>query len=388
MTRAINRLTVKSVAALKTPGLFADGGGLYVRVTPTLSKSWVVVYRWSGRRRETGLGGIQNVTLAKARERAGEIREMVSAGLSPVDEKRAALLPKPIDPSMKTFGVYADECIDEWVSGFKNPKHKQQWRNTIETYCRSIAAKPLADVSTEDVLAILRPMWLAKNETASRLRGRIERILSAARATNLIGPPYENPARWKGHLEVLLPKYDQNKRGHFAALPYEDAPAFMARLRERTGVADRALEFTILAAVRSHMTRAMRWEEVTDDLWVIPGEKMKLGKEHTVPLTPRMKTLMGKRSTGLVFLGQRGGELSDGALERPLDKLGVKVTVHGWRSTFKDWAANMTDFLDEVSEEVLAHAVGSKTTRAYRRGEAITKRLALLEAWDAYLGRG
>ena len=381
MTRATNKLSARFVQTTKEPGWHGDGNGLYLRVGAD-RRSWVFIYQRAGKRAEKGFGSPPDVSLAEAREKAASARERVRRGEALDDT------PLPGVEAPKTFGIYADECIDEWVTGFRNPKHKQQWRNTIATYCQSIAAKPLAEVSTEDVLAILRPIWLTKNETASRLRGRIERILNAARATNLIGPPYENPARWKGHLEVLLPKYDQNKRGHFAAIPYEEAPAFMARLRERSGVADRALEFTILTAVRSHMTRGMLWEEVTDDLWVIPGEKMKLGKEHTVPLTPRMKALMGERATGPVFLGQRGGELSDGALERPLDKLGVAVTVHGMRSTFKDWAANMTDFPDEVSEEVLAHAIGSKTTRAYRRGEAIAKRLALLEAWDAYLGGG
>lgn len=384
MTRGVNKLSARRVETEKKLGWHGDGAGLYLRIGAS-RRSWVFVYQRHGKRAEHGLGSSPAVSLAEARQKAQEAREAVRRGERPGQGAPAAQ-----EVETKTFGAFADECIDEWNKGFRNEKHKQQWVNTIATYCQPIARKPLGDVTTEDVLAILRPIWLERHETADRLRGRIERILSAARATGLIKPPYENPARWKGHLEVLLPKFDEARRGHFAALPYEEAPAFMARLRARDGMADRALEFTILAGVRSHMTRGATWREVTGDLWTIPKLRMKRStSDHTVPLTARMIELMGDQGEpdSLVFPG-RAGELSDGALERPLDMLGVKVTVHGFRSTFKDWASNETDFPDEVSEEVLAHVIKSKTKRAYRRREAIAKRRALLEAWDAYLSSG
>lgn len=381
MTRGVNKLSARRVETEKKLGWHGDGAGLYLRIGAS-RRSWVYVYQWQGKRAEHGIGPSPAVSLAEARQKAQEAREAVRRGERPGHIEQA-----PSAPESKTFGAFADECIDEWNKGFRNPKHRQQWVNTITTYCRPIAGKALQDVTTEDVLAILKPIWLEKHETADRLRGRIERILAAARATELIKPPYENPARWKGHLEVLLPKFDEARRGHFAAMPYEDAPAFMARLRGRDGIADRALEFTILAGVRSHMTRGMTWREVKDDLWVIPKLRMKRSTaDHTVPLTSRMLELMGPRGAddALVFPGRKG-ELSDGALERPLDVMGVGVTVHGFRSTFKDWASNETDFPDEVSEEVLAHVIKSKTKRAYRRREAIAKRRALLEAWEGYL---
>lgn len=381
MPRAVNRLSARQVATLKEPGMHADGAGLYLRVTKAGTRSWAFVYQFPNRR-EMGLGAVPAVSLAQAREKAGAARALVAAGIDPLAQPVA-----PVAAVTPTFGDYADEIVAELEPGWRNDKHRQQWRNTLKTHAKSLRPLRVDEIATEHVLAVLKPLWLKKHETADRLRGRIERILSAARANNIIKPPYENPARWKGHLEHLLPKFDPAKRGHFAALPYADMPAFMARLRAIPGVSARALEWTILTAGRTKMTRGARPEEFADGVWTVPGERMKNGREHSIPLCERAGEIaaeMDAEPGAFLFPGRGGKMLSDGSMERVLDRMKVAVTVHGFRSTFKDWAGDCTGYADELSEEVLAHNVGSKVRRAYRRGEALEKRAAILRDWEAF----
>lgn len=380
MSRATNKLSARKVESLKEAGWHGDGAGLYLRIGEK-RRAWVFVYQWNKKRRELGVGSAADVSLAQAREKAGQMRAAVLRGEDPGAPAKPA-------EEVVTFGAWAESRITEWEKGWKNPKHRQQWRNTIKTYCESLATMQIQDVGTKDILAILEPIWLTKNETADRLRGRIERLLSSAAAMGHRDVDQANPARWSRHLEHLLPHYDPGNRGHFTALPYTQIPAFMVRLRERKGTAARALEFTILTAVRTQMTLGMTRSEVKGGLWTIPKARMKKNRDHAVPFGPRAMSLVADGGKKIVFSAEDGGQLSDGAMERVLDRMGVAVTVHGMRSSFKDWAVNKTDFPDETSEEILSHVVGSKTRQAYRREVAMDKMRDLLLAWEAYCGSG
>jgi integrase len=292
-----------------------------------------------------------------------------------------------------TFGAFADALVPEIAAGFRNAKHRSQWTTTLTTYAAPIRSKPVASVTTDDILAILSPIWLTKSETASRVRGRIERVLDAAKAKGL--REGENPARWRGHLDHLLPKRRKLTRGHHKALPFEQVPAFVASLRTRSAITAVALEFTILTAARVGESLGARWDEIDRKakVWTVPAERMKAGREHRVPLSPRaleiLDAMTSLRRGAYVFPSFRADKtMSDMALSALLKRIGADCTSHGFRSSFRDWAGETTEFSREVAEAALAHAVGDETERAYRRGDTLEKRRAMMNAWSSYVSGG
>ncbi|WP_075213901.1 tyrosine-type recombinase/integrase [Mongoliimonas terrestris] len=389
MARAIKKLTARSVATITVPGRHSDGGGLYLVVDKSGAKRWVFLFRRDGKLREMGLGGLHSVPLAKARELAEEARATLHAGKNPIEARRENARRVP------TFGDVADAYLKAMEPQFRNVKHIAQWHMTLKVYAAPLRPKLVSDITTDDVLSVLKPIWSTKAETASRLRGRIERVLDAAKAQGYRSG--ENPAAWRGHLANLLPKRHRLTRGHHAAMPFREVPAFVVRLRERDGVAALALEFTILTAARSGETREAIWKEfdLKASLWTIPGERMKAGREHRVPLTPRALSILkqladlGSVPDHYVFPGSKPGRpLSVMALDMVLRRMHVDVTVHGFRSAFRDWCGEETVFAREVAEAALAHVVGDQTERAYRRGDALQKRRELMQAWSNYLLSG
>jgi integrase len=327
---------------------------------------------------------------------------MVANGKNPVEEKREAERHAKGKP---TFGDMAEALIAAKESEWRSPKHADQWRMTllgggkrrakgkVETvdYCGPIRAKPVDEIDTEAVLAVLQPLWRDKPETASRLRGRIEMVLDAARAKGHIPRNEANPARWRGHLDKLLPKASKLKRGHHAALAYDDVPAFMAALREREALAALALELAILTACRTSEVLAAEWAEIDlgQKIWTIPAFRMKAGRPHRVPLSSRalvIVEMLAEAKTGkYVFPGRAGKPLSGMAMTMVLRRMKVEgATVHGFRSAFRDWAGNETHFAREVAEAALAHVIGDKAEQAYRRSDALDKRRQLMEAWARF----
>ena len=395
MARGIHKLTARTVATMKKAGRYSDGGGLYLRVSSSGQKKWVLRYTPAAgsKTREMGLGSAASggVSLQRARELAQAARERLRDGQDPLTAKQAgqAQLQNP------TFGVFSDQYVAAQAASFRNDKHIAQWRMTLLKYAKPIREKQLSEITTEDILSILEPMWLETPETASRLRGRIERVLDAAKAKGL--RTGENPAAWRGHLQLLLPGRKKLSRGHHAAMPYRQIPSFMEQLGTRVGLASRALEFLILGACRSGEVRLMEWSEIDWDeaIWTIPGPRMKAGRPHRVPLTdPMLVILKDVQRIGLsdrfVFVGPNKHQpFSDMALSAVLKRMNVEnCTVHGFRSSFRDWAGDATDFPREVAEAALAHVVGDVTERAYRRGDAFEKRRGLIEAWAQYCSDG
>jgi integrase len=389
MARSINRLTARAVTTLKTPGRHADGGGLYLQVDPSLAKRWVFVFQWRGQRKEMGLGSAATVPLADAREGALAARRTVVAGTNPIEARKS-------EEQGKTFGDVADEMLASLLPAMSNAKHQAQWSTALKKGALRLRPMPVSDVATPDVLAVLQPIWNRTPETASRLRGRIERVLDAAKAKGL--RTGENPARWRGHLDLLLPKRQRLTRGHHAALPFAEVAVVIERLRHRPAVAARALEFTILTAARTGETLGMRWSEVDlqGGVWTVPASRMKARIEHRVPLAPRaiaileeVRPLRDAAQDGLVFPGQaKGRPLSQMSMMMLLRRMELDgITVHGFRSTFRDWAGDCTNFARETVEAALAHTVGNAVERAYRRSDAFDKRRRLMEAWAGYCGR-
>ena len=386
-SRARNKLNVKQVAAFTQPGVYSDGGGLYLRVRPS-ARSWFYIGTLNGKRIELGLGSVLDVSLAKAREKAAEVRVSTLDGKDPRLERSKAEAQTNPD---HLFGVFAMKLVDDIEDGFKNPKHRQQWRNTLKTYAEPLFMMQLAKITTADVLSVLQPIWLTKPETASRLRGRIERVLDAAKVKGLWSG--ENPARGRGHLDLLLPKRRKTEVKHHAALPFVEISAFMVKVGERQEITARALEFAILTAARSGETRGMTWTELDLEkkLWTVPGIRMKAGATHQVPLSDAafaIVTGLKKKTTkpdDFVFKAPRGGAFSDMALSQLLKRMGrPDITVHGFRSSFRDWAGETTQFGREEVEMALAHTLGSSVERAYRRGRALEKRRELMAAWADY----
>ncbi|MFG1298869.1 integrase arm-type DNA-binding domain-containing protein [Xanthobacter sp. V3C-3] len=408
MAVALNRLNARQVQTIKEPGRHADGGGLYLVVDKSGARRWVFLFRWkatptergTGKLREMGLGSAISVSLAAAREAAAKVREQIAAGVDPIaasrDAKAAASVP--------TFGEVAEAHIAAMAPAWRNSKHLAQWRSTLSLersedgaylatgYCAGIRDKAVDQITTEDVLAILTPIWADKNETASRVRGRIEAVLDAAKAKGL--RTGENPARWKGHLALTLPKRQKLQRGHHEALPHAAVPGFVKRLRLVRGMSAFALEFAVLTAARSGEVRGARWSEIDlkEKLWTVPAARMKAGREHRVPLCDRavaiLETLaqLDHGPEDFVFPGQRkGAPLSDMSLTALLRRLKVDATVHGFRSSFRDWAGDHTTFPREVAEAALAHAVGDATEAAYRRGDALEKRRQMMDAWGEFV---
>jgi integrase len=377
-----SKLTARKVETAK-PGKYSDGGNLYLIVSETGARKWVLRFTWRGRAKEMGLGSAASVPLADAREKAASARRSIAQGLNPIDERKR-------DGGIPTFGEIADDVRETLSAGFRNEKHKVQWKSTLETYAALLRAKPVDTIATDDVLAVLKPIWTTKAETASRVRGRIEKVLDAAKAKGFRDG--ENPARWRGHLDHLLPKPSKLARGHHAAMPYEDVAAFVGQLRGREATAALALEFCILTAARSGEVLGARWSEIDQDkkIWTVPANRMKAGREHRVPLSARagsiLKQLAKLKAGDFVFPGQaRGKPLSNMAMEMMLRRMKIEnATVHGFRSSFRDWAGNVTNFPREVTETALAHVIGDKAEQAYRRSDALDKRRKLMEAWAGY----
>jgi integrase len=393
MARMMNKLSARAVSALKKPGRHADGGGLYLSISPDGSRRrWVFLFRWKtpggsgpGKLREMGLGSASTVTLAQARELATRARAVQASGINPLEARSA-------ERKIPTFGEMADEVIASLEAGWRNPRHRDQWRMTLSTYCAPIRTRPVNAISTEDVLGILRPLWSKVPETASRLRGRMEKVLDAAKAKG--HRTGENPARWRGHLDHLLPARRKLTRGHHKALAYEEVPSLVQRLQGLGSISALCLEFTILTAARSGEAMGAQWEEFDLErrIWVVPAPRMKAGREHRVPLSERsqeiLETMAKLRSGEFVFPGQkRNRPLSSKALEMLLRRLKVDATVHGFRSAFRDWAAEQSSAPREVAEAALAHVLENKVEAAYRRSDLFEKRRRLMQDWADFILR-
>lgn len=326
-----------------------------------------------------GLGGFPDISLSDARQKAGEARKLLRAGVDPlIAGKKSRAVPK--------FGELADTVTADLSAGFRNAKHRAQWKMTLEVYAAPLRGKPVDTIDTADVLAVLKPLWTEKPETASRLRGRIEKVLNAAKATGYRAG--ENPAAWRGHLDNLLPKQPKLTRGRHAAMAYADVPAFMGRLRDRDEIAAQALEFTVLTAARSGETLGATWTEIDREarVWTLPASRMKAGREHRVPLSEAAMALLQRlydhRTGEVIFPAPRGGHFSDMAMSAVLRRMKIEgVTVHGFRSAFRDWCGNETAFPRELAEQALAHVIGDKAEQAYRRSDALERRRELMQAW-------
>jgi integrase len=396
LAREIGKLTAVAVRTQKKPGLYNDGGGLYLQVTEQGAKTWIFRFMLSGRRRDMGLGAVHTVSLADAREEARRGRQLVRDAIDPIEKRKAERLTRcAAAVSVMTFKQCAEAYILAHEAGWKNDKHAAQWTSTLTVYAYPIIGNlPVDTVDTGLVMKVLDPIWASKTETASRVRGRIEVILDWATVRKY--REGENPARWKGSLDKLLPARSKvQKPGHHTALPYDQMPGFMKALRGQDGVAARALEFAILTAARTGEVLAASWQEFDLDkrLWTIPAERMKAGREHRVPLSNSALVILKKMSAlgdpSYVFPGARKNRpLSNMALLMVLRRMKRDdLTAHGFRSTFRDWAAEQTTFSSEVAEMALAHAVGSKVEAAYRRGDLFVKRQAIMEDWARYSER-
>jgi integrase len=396
MTRVLGRLSAVRVQSVRKRGYYGDGGGLYLRVAPGGAKGWIFRYGGRGRRRDMGLGGYPAIGLAKARELAGDCRSVLAAGLDPIaarNEKRAAAAVEAA--KAMTFADCATAYINAHEAGWRNPKHRQQWKNTLATYVSPVVGKlPVSAVDTGLVLKVLEPIWTRKPETASRVRGRMEAVLDWAKVRGY--RTGENPARWRGHLDHLLPaKAKVRKVEHHAALPYARIGTFLAALRKQDGISARALEFLVLTATRTSETLGATWNEVDmgAKLWTIPAGRMKVGKEHRVPLSGATLAVLEQmhdiRHSDYVFPGGRDRRpRSETSLLMLLRRMGHgDITAHGFRSTFRDWAAERTTFAREVAEMALAHAIPDAVEAAYRRGDLFDKRRKLMDAWAAYCAK-
>lgn len=391
MARKTDRLNALEVKRLEKPGYYCDGGGLYLQVSKTGSKSWIMRYTLAAKPCEMGLGSFNAFTLAEARERAKAQRKLLTDGIDPLATKRGDLLIKRMaDASIITFDKAAGAYISANSPAWRNAKHADQWRNTIATYASPvIGALPVSKIDTAHVLRILTPMWLEKTETAVRLRGRIEKILDWAKAQGY--RTGDNPAAWRGHLDAgLLPKPSKvANAGHHAALPWLEIGAFMVALRAMQGAGARAMEIIILTATRTSEVLNAKWLEIDLDagLWIIPKERMKSFKEHRVPLSDAVIQLLLKqpRHGEYVFPNRQSGSLSNMACLQTLRRMERgDLTVHGFRSTFRDWVSENTSYPRDVAEMALAHTIEDKSEAAYRRGDLIEKRRALMSDWAAH----
>jgi integrase len=391
--RRDNRLTARTVGQATKPGYHGDGGGLVLRVADSGSKVWLYRYKADGRVREMGLGPIRDVTLAEAREAAREARRLRRAGIDPIDAKRERKAAAQLDVARTiSFSQCAAAYIENHRASWSNLKHAAQWEATLRTYAYPVFGNlPVAIVDTALVVKVLDPIWSAKPETASRLRGRIESVLDFATVRG--HRTGENPARWKGHLKEALPSLNKvRKVKHHAALPYDEIGAFLADLRQREGGAAAALEFAILTAARTGEVIGARWSEidVAAGVWTVPAERMKARVEHRVPLSEQalavLRRLKGRRVNDVVFSGQRPGRaLSNMALLMMLRRMGREnLTAHGFRSTFRDWTAERTGVAPEVAEAALAHTLTNKVEAAYRRSDLFEKRRSLMRQWGSF----
>jgi len=377
---ARDKLTERRIRTLDKPGIYSDGDGLYLRVRSGGSKNWVFIHRRSGKRSETGLGGYGQgtapVTLALAREKAAAIRERLARGEDLI--------------TRKTFADVMGDVLAVKDASFRNDKHRAQWSMTLRTYAKPLHKVPIADIDREAVLECLKPIWTTIPETADRTRQRIAAVIDHAKARGLyVG---DNPADWRGGLKELLPARQKLTRGHHAAVPYKDIAGVIAALRAASGVSARAVEFVALTAVRSGEARGATWAEMdlTAKIWVVPAVRMKSGRPHEVPLSDRAVTILEgqkqRATSDLVFEGNReGSPISDTAMTKALRAAGAgDATLHGLRSTFRDWAGDCTSYPRDICEAALAHIVKDKAEAAYRRGTALAKRRELMRDWAAF----
>lgn len=404
MARTVNNLSAVQVTKLIRPGTYGDGGGLYLQVAERkaggVTKSWLFRFMISGKARYMGLGSLNDFTLKEARERARAQRQMLADGKDPITERNEHRKRLQEEQSSRdaeqakrvTFAQASQRYIKAHEAGWRNAKHADQWTNTLATYADPVIGHlAVSKVDTAHVMQILEPIWTTKPETASRVRGRVEAVLNWASARRYRSG--ENPARWKGHLDKLLPARSKvRKVKHYAAMAFAELPDFMGRLSGNASISARALEFTILTAVRtSEAIGATETEfDRTTRVWTIPGERTKSGRPHRVPLSDRAMAVLAavphEDASPFLFPGARPGKaLSNMAMLELLRGEQAGLTVHGFRSTFRDWAAECTNFPRELAEAALAHVVGDETERAYRRGDALEKRRKLMQAWGRFV---
>lgn len=385
MGRTVNKLSVRQIDANKDKRRLGDGGGLWLNLSPSGSKSWV--FRWTpkgGSPREMGLGPYPDLSLANARNLASTHRALVANGVDPKKHREEARV-VPM-----TFGQVADMYLESMSSRWTNEKTEWQWKDSLIKRCAPIRNRPVSEIETQDVLQILNPIWSKIPETASRVRMRMEAVLNFAKAKHL--RTGENPAVWRGHLDQILVKRDRSAKKHYPAMPYQEIPAFIERLQNADALAARALELAILTGTRTKEVLQAVWPEfdLEPAMWVIPKERMKNKREHSIPLSSRaveiLSNLNAARSSEHVFPGQKSGKpLSNMAMTMLLRRLNVQnATPHGFRSSFRDWAGDKTNFPREIAEMALSHKIGSAVEQAYRRGDALEKRRALMDAWAAY----
>jgi len=389
----LGKLTAVRVAKLSEPGRYGDGNGLHLQISRWGTKAWIFRYQLNGRSREMGLGSLEYISLKEARDKVRLARGLLVDGIDPIDARDSKKRVSQAESAKRvTFREAGERYIESHRPGWRNKKHAAQWAATLETYAYPVIGDlSVADIDTGHVIKILEPIWASKTDTASRLRGRMEKILDWAKARHY--RKGENPGRWKGHLENLLPaKSKVHKVKHREAMPFSDVPAFTAELRLKEGISIRALEFTILNAVRTGETIKAKWDEfdLFARIWTIPAERTKSGRQHRVPLSERAVTILSelRREVGSPFAfpgAKMGKPLSQAAMLEVLRGMrGYGLTVHGFRSSFRDWVGEATSFPSEVAEVALGHVVEGKTESAYRRGDALEKRRKLMQAWSRY----
>lgn len=406
---ALHKLSATGVSKIKEPGYYGDGGGLYLQVSPSLSKSWIFRFKIHGRSREMGLGSLTALSLADARLKAADCRRELADGVDPIDARNAARETQRAQGKLAvartiTFAACAKAYIEAHSPGWKNAKHASQWTNTIKTYAAPVfGSLAVQDIDTGLVLRAIEAIWKEKPETASRVRGRLESIFDWATVRGY--RTGDNPARWRGHLEALLPARAKVRAvRHHPALPFPRLGAFMVDLREREGIAAQALEFLILTGVRSGEVRGATWDEFDLDakVWTVPAARMKMKVEHSVPLAPRAITIierLSKVKTGPLVFSTGAAPLSDMTLAAVIKRMNgdseppiwcdpkqgnAAIVPHGFRSTFRDWASERTSYPREVVEMALAHAIGDKVEAAYRRGDLFEKRRRLMNEWAKF----
>jgi integrase len=390
MAQTVNQLTANTVQKLKAPGMYPDGAGLYLQITGKHAKSWLLRYSLRGKAREMGLGSLRKVSLADARRKTAECHKLLDEHIDPIEHRERGRAENALaNANTITFKEAATKYIAMRATGLQNAKHAAQWAATVTTYVEPIMGKlPVRDIDVGLVHRVLEPIWTSKPETAGRVRGRIEKILGWAKVNNF--REGENPARWRDNLDQLLPKLSAvRKVKHHPALPYPEMPAFMEKLQHETAIAARALEFTILTAARTEEIILARPAEINkrEKLWTAPAEHMKLKKEHLVPLCDRAVQILDEASDSYLFPSPAHPDkhLSNMAMLKLLDRMGYgHVTVHGFRSTFKDWTRDRTGFENYVSEAALAHASGDQVEAAYARSTVIDKRRRLMDEWAKY----
>lgn len=392
MPKKAPELSALEVKRLTKAGFYAVGGvaGLHLQVNNSGARSWILRATVGGKRRDIGLGGFPDVPMADAREKARQARLQIEQGIDPVQaRKEARSLLEAAQRKEITFEQSAREFMASKGVEWKNAKHSQQWENTLASYAYPIIGKlQVKDVELGHVVKILEPIWTEKTETAKRLRGRVESVLDWSTVRGY--RTGENPARWKGYLDTILPAPSKvAKRDHHKALPVDEMGKFIQDLQVREGVSARALEFLVLTAARSGEVRGAKWDEIDlkNAVWIIPAERMKAGKEHRVPLSKKamdiLKGLPRFEGTDFCFSAPKGGQLSDMALTAVMRRMELNAVPHGFRSSFRDWAAERTNYPREIAEQALAHTIG-KVEAAYRRTDMLEKRRRMMEEWAKF----